>query len=317
MEAVNKHGRKEKTMPNDENLNISLSCPMDYDKLIKQIELLSERHPDLQIGYIGATILDKAIPVLSLGNPNASKSVVYLGGLGAGDNVISAVLLRFVSDYFAFLQSGRRLYSVNLPYLSERRRIHVIPMLNCDGCTIRLNGCGENILKDRLLAMNNGEESFGAWCSNARGVDLRCNFPFGFQNRGADSGGRCGYSGTSPESEPETASLCNHLRINREPSLLLNFHMDNNDLTYPCQANPDNPIPRVRTVGRLLSRMSSTAMGKKAECMGTVEDWFLNEFRQPAFSLGCRYPDLENIADDSLKIYAYLREALFCAPLLV
>ena len=311
-------------MNKDETYPSCMNGSMDYDRLIQIIEQTAERYPDLEVGYIGATILDKAIPVLSLGNQRASKSVVYLGGIGAGDSVISAVLLRFVWDYLDFLKSGRRMYSVNLPYLFERRRIVVIPMLNCDGCSIRFNGCGEHLLKERLLSMNNGEEAFGEWYSNARGVDLRCNFSVGFQNRrtvslrdGTDSGGRHGYGGTAPESEPETASMCNYIRMNRGTSLLLNLHMDDNWLTYPGQENSDGAVPRIRTVGRLLSRMSSTAAMKKAEAMGTVEDWFAEEFRQSAFSVGCRYPDLENTQDDYIKIYAYLRELLFSAPLLV
>ncbi len=312
------------TMNKDENLNANLTGHMDYDKLIKQTELLSERYPQIEISYIGATILDRAIPVLSLGNPNASKSVMYLGGLSGGDCVTSALLFRFAADYFNFLQTGRRMYNVNLPYLFERRRIHIIPMLNCDGCTIRINGCGESLLKDRLLSMNNADPSFGSWQANARGVDLRYNFSAGFHNHkaesaaeGTDFGGRWGYGGTAPESEPETASLCNHLRISLGTSLLISFHMDNNALTYPYLENPETPIPRVRTVGRLLSRMSCTTPEKKTEAKGTVEDWFTNEFRRPAFSVGCRYPETENTLDDSVKIYAYLRETLFCAPLLV
>jgi len=311
-------------MNKEDTFSAALGGQMDYEKMTEYIELLSERYPEMQVGYIGATILDKAIPVLTLGNPKASKSVMYLGGVGAGDSVTTAMLLRFVGDYFGFLQSGRRMYSVNLPYLFERRRIHIIPMLNCDGCNIRVHGCGENLLRDRLLSMNGGEESFGAWCSNARGVDLRRNYSVGFNNYkteairgGMDSGGREGYCGTAPESEPESACLCNHLRINGTVSLLVNFSMDDNSLTYPCQDTPEGAVPRIRTVGRLLSRMSNTVPQKKTEPMGTAEDWFANEFRQPAFSLGCRYPDLENAPDDYIKIYAYLRETLFCAPLLV
>ncbi len=320
--AINKE--RKSAMNKTETISACLSGHMDYDRLIQTVELLSDRYSDLNLAYLGATILDKAIPVLTLGNPKASKSVVLLGGVGAGDSVISAVLLRFVNDYFEFLKNGRRLYSVNLPYLFERRRICVIPMLNCDGCTIRINGSGEHLLKDRLLSMNNGDSSFGSWFSNARGVDLRCNFSCGFHNhkadaiqKGTDSGGRHGYGGTSPESEPETASLCNYIRMNYGTSLLLRLHMDDNAMTYPCAENPESPVPRVRTVGRLLSRMASVQGKKKADPDGSAEDWFTNEFRQPGFSIGCRYPDLENTPDDYIKIYAYLRETLFCAPLLV
>lgn len=298
---------------------IDFSTHVDYSKLMEYIGILSERYPELEVGYLGATILDKAIPVLSLGNPRASKSILYVGGIGAGDYTVTPVLLRFVNDYFEFLKNGRRMYSVNLPYLYERRRICVVPMLNCDGCTIRLNGCGENLLKDRLLSMNGQESSFGNWCANARGVDLRYNFSSGFNNHkaesiknGTDSGGPAGYGGTAPESEPETASFCNYIRMYNGISMLLHLHMDGNNLT--CT---ENSVPRSRTLGRLISRMSGTVVKNSTEPVGAVQDWYVNELGQPAFSLGCQYKGLEDSPDDYIKIYAFLREVLFSAPLLL
>lgn len=297
---------------------IDFSAHADYDRLTEYIGILSERYPELEVGYLGATILDKAIPVLSLGNPRASKSILYIGGISGGDYTVTSVLLRFVNDYFEFLKNGRRMYSVNLPYLYEHRRICVVPMLNCDGCTIRLNGCGENILKDRLLSMNRQSTSFNQWCANARGVDLRHNFSSGFNNykaeslkNGTDAGGRAGYGGTAPESEPETASLCNYIRMYNGISMLLHLHMDDNALS--CGA----AVPRSRTLGRLISRMSGAAVKNPTEETGTIQDWYTNELHHPAFSLGCRYPGLEGSPDDYIKIYAFLREVLFSAPLLI
>lgn len=301
---------------------IDFSSPLDYSRLISHIETLSSRYPELETGYIGATILDNAIPVLSLGNPRASKSIIYIGGIGAGDYITSAVLLRFVNDYFEFLKNSRRIYSVNLPYLFEHRRICVIPMLNCDGCTINLNGCGESILKDRLLSMNEKEQSFSSWQSNARGVDLRHNFSAGFSNakiesqkNGIDYGCGEGYFGTSPESEPETASLCNYIRMYNGISLLINLHMGDNTLSFSSAEN----IARSRTLGRLISRMGGVTMRGSDTVQGTVHDWYSSELHQPAFSLGCGYTsaNLNGSPEDYLKIYAFVREILFSAPLLV
>lgn len=296
---------------------------MDYAKLTDAVDALTKRYPELTTGYIGATILDKAIPILYLGNPNASRCIFYVGSIGAGDARTAAVLLRFVNDYFEFLRSGRRMYSVNLPYLHENRRICIIPMLNCDGCTIRENGSGDSILKDRLLAMNGLNPDFGQWDANARGVDLRYNFTPGFGNAScaADTGGPSGYSGTAPESEPETASLCHCIRMVRNPSLLLHLHMDDNSLSCHTATRSTSgntaPVPRTRTLSRLIARMSGMTPKHRTEWEGTVSDWYTDEWNGPAFSLGCRYPGVGDSSDDYIKIYAFLREVLFSAPLLV
>ncbi len=310
-------------MKNDSTTNaiLNFSAPFTYDKLMEYITALTERYPALVSGYIGTTILNKAIPILTLGNPHASKSVFYITGIGAGDSVLSAVLLRFVNDYYEYLKGGRRLYSVNLPYLAEHRQIFVLPMLNCDGCTIRLSGCGENILKERLLSMNGGKSDFSQWESNARGVDLRHNFSSGFQFHSPKSGGSpSGYSGTSPESEPETASLCSYLRMHNGSDLLLTLHMDQpagmGGKDTPA-VTPSQGLPRSRTLGRLISRMSGAPLQAAPEASGTIQDWYGREMEKPAFSLGCRYSGLENQPDDYMKIYAYLRELLFSVPLLV
>jgi len=296
---------------------------LDYEKMMQYIGVLSERYDDLNVSYIGATILDKAIPVLNLGNPRASKSILYVGGVGGADGAVSAVLLRFVNEYFEFLKNGRRMYSVSLPYLFENRRICVVPMLNCDGCTIYRNGCGDSILRDRLLGMN-GSEDFSEWYANARGVDLRRNFSAGFQvykgeaaKKGVDIGGREGYCGTSPESEPETASLCNYIRMHNGTSMMLHLHMDDNRLTIPTFEEAEAIVPRSRTLARLLSHMSGTETERKSKPDATPVDWYITEYCRPAFALGCKYPDTDGSSDDYIKIYALIREVLFSAPLLV
>lgn len=297
---------------------VDFSAPMDYDALTEYIRILSERYPRLECGGIGATVAGRSIPVLSLGNPQAAKSVLYVGGVGAGDYPVAAVLLRFVNDYFEFLQSGRRMYSVSLPYLYERRRIYVVPMLNCDGCSLRLNDGDPRLpesFRERLVRMNGGSESFSGWEANARGVDLRRNFPVGKAGRqesGEEDGASAGYSGIAPESEPETAALCNAVRIYGDVAITLRLHMDDDALL--CVAG-DPPVPRARTLGRLLSRMSGVALREAEEADGATE-WYAEEFRRPAFSIGCRYRGLEDSPDDYIKIYAFLKETLFSAPLL-
>lgn len=299
---------------------LDFSSCLDYDSLLDAVETLAERYPALTVRYLGATILSRAIPVLILGKQDArtdpQRSVLYLGGMGAGDSAAAPVLLRFVNDYFEFLQKGRRLYSVNLPYLFDRRRIYVIPMLNCDGCTIRQKGAGSHLLRERLLSMNTGSADFSQWEANARGVDLRHNFFPGFHrfraSSGVSSGAPSGYVGTSPESEPETASLCGFLRLCGGMELLLRLHHEGNELAYRTGVEG---VPRNRTVGRMIARMSGAQIRYLEEASGTVTDWFTEEFRKPAFSLGCLDDSLG--PDGYLQTYALLREVLFSLPLLI
>lgn len=292
----------------------------DYRTLTEILGELAVRHPSLEVSGLGTSVLDRPIPVVTIGRDPHSRSILYLGGIHPTDVMTPAVLLRFVSDYAAALENGSRLYNVSLPYLYENRTIRIIPMLNPDGYEIRRHGAAEEVVRDRILKQN-GSGDFLAWRGNARGVDLWRNFTE-CPEEIDDEEEICprGTAGLSPESEPETAALCNFLRIMDETAAVLSLHMDGNRLRY---FTGDHYPSRSRTLARLLARMTGCSTEPlpqaPSDSGGSLTDWFIRECGRPAFEFGCLTD--ETIAPDNPEdyrtIYAAFREALFSAPLMI
>ncbi len=292
----------------------------DYRTLTEILGELAVRHPSLEVSGLGTSVLDRPIPVVTIGHDPHSRSILYLGGIHPTDVMTPAVLLRFVSDYADALENGGRLYNVSLPYLYESRTIRVIPMLNPDGYEIRRYGAAEEVVRDRLLKQN-GSGDFRTWRGNARGVDLWRNFTE-CPEKITDDEEICpqGTAGLSPGSEPEISALCNFLRIMDETAAVLSLHMDGNRLRY---FTGDHYPARSRTLARLLARMTGCSPEPlpqvPADSGGSLTDWFIRECGRPAFEFGCLTDEtiVPDNPEDYRTIYAAFREALFSAPLMI
>ena len=292
----------------------------DYRILTEILGELAVRHPFLEVSSLGTSVLDRPIPVVTLGRDPHSRSILYLGGIHPTDVMTPAALLRFVGEYADALETGKRLYNVSLPYLYENRTIRVVPMLNPDGYEIRRYGAADEVVRDRLLKQNGGG-NFSNWRGNARGVDLWRNFTECPETI-TDDETVCppGTAGLSPESEPETSALCNYLRIMDGTAAVLSFHMDGNRLR---SFSGDYSPTRSRTLARLLSRMTGCPTEPvpqtPSESGGSLTDWFIREQNRPAFEFGCRTDETVDPAnpEDYRTVYAAFREALFSAPLMI
>lgn len=273
---------------------IKHSSASDYDTLRNYLEYLSLTHSSIVLSNIGKTAEGRAIPVVTLGKKEKSGGAVYVGGMWGCDLVSPAVLLRFICDYADFLESGRRIYGMSMPYLWENRTIHVIPMLNPDGYVIRREGCGKSIICDRLKKL--GDNDFSRWKFNALGRDLTVSF--------ADEG------------IPEIDALINYLNLVADSlDMVIDIGMDTG-IVY--SSGKIVPI-RAKTVARLISRMSGYSLNdSKDGDKKTLVDYVIKTLKKNAYHCGCldEGEDLPMDGEDYIKVYAALREALFSCPLL-
>ncbi len=293
-----------------ETPKINYKRASEYSMLVDYINALSLRYRYVELGSIGSSIMGRSIPVITLGQKKNSPGVLYVGGFNAADILSPAVLLRFIGDYADFLESGKRMYSVSMPYLYENRAIHVIPMLNPDGYVLRREGAAAFPNEERLIDKN-GSTDFSDWKYNARGVDLERSF---FSD--SDSLGSSGVA-----SEPEVDALCRYVKMASvgvlgKINLALSLSPSECGIKYKSERCT---APRSKTIGRLLERMSGCRIDEQcAEEKGFIS-WFLREIGKPAFNFGC-FSDGEVFPEDSeeyVKVYAALREFLFSSPLLI
>lgn len=292
----------------------------DCSALLGCVRYFAEEYPELEIGYMGTSVLGRGIPMIVLGGEGCKKSVLYVAAHHASEHITSAVLLLFVEEYLAALHSRRRVCGICVPRLFENHRIYVIPQLNPDGVEIAINGCSGS-LRERLISMNGGDD-FTHWQANARGVDLNHNYDARFfeykrlePSLGVASPGPSRFSGASPESEPESAALASLLR-RRKLSLrgVLTLHSQGEEIY--C-APRDFLGHRAECTARLVSSVTGykrcTPAGSAS--YGGLTDWCVSSLRLPSFTIECGLGENPLPQSDMLPIYERLRELFFSFPL--
>ncbi len=296
---------------------------LDYGLMMKYIDVFMRRYPFLGVTSLGSSVMGKSIPMITLGK--GDKSVVYVGAHRADEWLTSIILLRFINEYCELYKQKGRMYNNTLDYTYSEKTIHIVPMLNVDGVDYRINGVtNKNILYDRLLRMN-GErgEDFSSWQANGRGVELSLNYNCSFaeykkteSERGIFCGAASGYSGTSPESEPEVGSLCNFLRFNDSVGSVISLGLGDEQIRY---AKGDVMTKKSLSVARSLSRMSGYALASPdvSDATDKLMEWCIRELGVTAFEIKCAEGKKSFSADTMFSIYADMREVLFRLPFLV
>ena len=295
---------------------------LDHAGLMEKLNFLQENHKEMSISYIGESVFGRSIPLVTLGDKMAQKSVLYISTHHASENICTSALLNFIEEYLNAYDRFAQIYQINLRYLFKMRKIYIVPMLNPDGVEYRLNGIKEdNPIKDRILAYN-GSQDFSLWSANGRGVDLNHNYNAYFEeykqierDRGI-SNGRTRYSGEYPESEPEVSSLCNFIRYNiDELEGVLTLHTQGEEIYYKSR---DIVSPRSEHIGKIISRLTgymlSEAKGESA--CGGLTDWFIREYNKPSFTLECGSGENPLPVSQIMGIYSRLKELLFTFPIL-
>ncbi|MBP3495949.1 MAG: M14 family metallocarboxypeptidase [Clostridia bacterium] len=299
-----------------------LENELDYTTLSEKLNELAKRYENISFSYLGASVLGKSIPLITLGDRSATKSVLYVSTHHASENICTSVLLKFIEEYLnAYMRFGQ-ICQINLRYLFKMRKIYIIPMLNPDGVDYRLNGLDDkNPLKDRILAYN-GSDDFSKWNANARGVDLNHNYDAYFneykelEREREIMPGPTKYSGEYPESEPEVMALCNFIRYNSdELDGIITLHSQGEEIYF----SSNGQIPeRSKHLSKIISRMTGYKLSTPQDTAsyGGLSDWFIKEFNKPSFTIECGKGINPLPISETTSIYAKLRELLFTFPIL-
>lgn len=301
---------------------MQFSKELSYSELMDRVNELERSHPELTVSYIGESVFGKTIPLLTLGDRMARKSVLYVSTHHACENICTSVLLNFAEEYLNAYERYAQMYQINLRYLYKMRKIYILPMLNPDGVEYRLNGvCENNPIRDRILAYN-GNDDFTRWSSNGRGVDLNHNYNAYFEEykeiekeRGITNG-RTKYSGEYAESEPETAALANFIRYNSEEiEGIISLHTQGEEIYYKSK---DTAPKRAKHIAEIISRLTGykISQAESESAMGGLTDWFIKEYGKPSFTIECGKGENPLPPNQLMTIYSRLKETLFTFPIL-
>ncbi len=300
---------------------IEFCAPVDYALVCNIVEELARRYDEVELTWQGKSILGRRLPVLKVGR--GRKKVLYIGAHHGMEWITSALLLRFINEYCELLQSGGKVDGLSAGALYEARSIYVVPMLNPDGVEYAIHGIGEdNPLYERAFHMNGQSMDFSRWQANARGVDLNHNYRAGFAEykkieveKEIIGGAPTRYSGSAPESEPETAFLCNFVRFH-DFAMALTLHTQGEEIYYTSGGKS----PRGgEAIGRQLAGLSGYRLCKPEgmASYGGFTDWFVEEYDRPSFTIECGKG--ENPLPFAMfpEMYLRLRKLFFSAPFYV
>lgn len=306
---------------------LDLRFPMDHAAMMTVLEEFLSRYPELSITTVGQSILGRSIPMVRLGASECEGKeehrVLYIGAHHGMEWVTTTLLLRFINEYCELLRSDGMAEGVRVKRVNAACGIYILPMLNPDGVDYAINGVPkDHVLYDRVVRMNGGDD-FSHWQANARGVDLNHNYNAGFAEykkleaeNGIEGGAPTRFSGESPESEPETAYLCNYLRFNEPFGAVLTLHTQGEEIYY---TSGEVVAPESERLGRYLARTCGYALSKPEglAAYGGFTDWFIREFGKPSFTLECGKGSNPLPISDMPMMYLKLRRALFTLPMMV
>ncbi len=226
----------------------------------KKKEIL-ENNREIQHTVIGKSILSKDIDCFKIGEGKIN--VLAVGAHHSLEYISSLALYNFLDFLSENFTRPRTYKGISLDFLLKFASFHIIPTLNPDGVQLHLHGVEKSPLSARQIRLNGGED-FSEWQSNARGVDLNHNYDYDFaeykkiESLNNISQGKTRFSGEYPESEPETRSLANFVRI-LNPDVALSFHTQGREIFSAPKTD------RVERISRALSALTGY---KPSLCQG-------------------------------------------------
>ena len=193
-----------------------------YAEMIGDIRILSRQYSEYcHYRSIGKTVDDRNLWEVTVGNPDAKKSLLVMGALHAREYMTSQLCMKQIEYY---LQNyNKEIRGIKVSKLLNTVNIKFTPMVNPDGVTISQYGL-KRIRNRKLRTSLAKYRPTSRWKSNARGVDLNNNYPITYiANHGKR--GSSGYSGPRSASELETQAIIKWVNENKYKALgIVNYH---------------------------------------------------------------------------------------------
>ncbi|MDD2955518.1 MAG: M14 family zinc carboxypeptidase [Oscillospiraceae bacterium] len=262
------------------------SVPCTPQKVQEFLFSLRRRFPQsLRVFSLGRSAMGREIWAAALGNPRSS--ALFLGSPGAEEDSAVRILLWFCEALAASLHQNVCLAEVETACALESRGVLIVAQPNPDGAAIRLlgqEGCGA--MAERIGALCG--EDYSRWQANARGIDLRRQFPAGWQPPRSTRAKRqplfpspSGFGGYRPFSEPEAGALA-ALAFDRRIRHLLCLRAGGETIRFCTAAGA---LERSRLMASLLGACAGYRVSARPVEPGGPAAWFIDGLRRPAFEI--------------------------------
>ena len=204
-----------------------------YNEMKKDIVLLTKKYGEYLSYEVGGKSWDnRNLYVLTLGNPNAKKTVIVQASIHGREYMTAQLVMKQVEFYCRNYYTGTY-KGTYFSELFEKVCFKIVPMSNPDGVSI--SQFGASAIRNAKLRANiqrmcrkygRGSRSYYTrWKANARGIDLNRNFDQYWKLLSTSIHAPCasGFKGYSPVSEKESKLLV-QLANKEKPSAVLSYH---------------------------------------------------------------------------------------------
>jgi g-D-glutamyl-meso-diaminopimelate peptidase len=257
--------------------------PYDYAALVSDISRLVEIYPFLRQRAIGDSVMEKAIPELTVGR--GGKRVHVNGSFHANEWITTPILMRFLNHYLLSLTNMTPIRGrMTMPFY-EQAFLSMVPMVNPDGVDLVINGLpSEEPYRSQVLEINQGSTNFSGWKANIRGVDLNDQFPALWEieaERRPSQPSPRDYPGPRPLSEPESQAMANLTRQS-DFDRVLAFHTQGEVIYWGFLGL--EPPESERLVNEF-ARVSGYRPIRYVDSYAGYKDWFIYEWQRPGFTM--------------------------------
>lgn len=240
----------------NQTLSNPIVNPVDkysYTQMVNDISALASRYPGkVTVKSIGKSADGRDIYDVIVGNPNASKKILFQGAIHAREYIVVPLMMQQIEYLAAGFANNGTYMTQPLSNVLGQVAFHFVPMLNPDGVTI--SQMGESGIQSAELRQTmqaayaadkassrttvSYEEYMRRWKANARGVDLNYNFAANWEgiNVSLTHPSANGYKGTNPLSEPESQAIANLIQ-GTGFNAVINYHAMGNVIYWDTQNN--------------------------------------------------------------------------------
>lgn len=284
----------------------------------KFINSLKEKYPFIRCGVLSKSFCGRDIEYIRIGKAN--EQALFVGGFHGMEWLTSLLLLIFCETLCISISQDKKLLGVGMRSFLEKKGLFIIPCINPDGTEISIHG-GDSAKAYKNLVLDVSKGDTSRWQANARGVDLNHNFDASWKdlNKRERKAGIVGpsptrYGGVKPESEVETQVLTNLCRkVNFRHAIA--FHSQGEEIYWNYKDyTPKDSFFMANVMGKTSGYKVSEPEGLAVG--GGFKDWFIKEFKRPAFTFEIGKGKNPLPIDDIVDIYKKLEKTLIFSTIM-
>ena len=261
------------------------------DVLYYVIHGLSARFPYIAIETAGHSVMGKPLYACRIGT--GKKQVFYNGTHHANEWIVTPVLLQFLEQYAAALNTGSTIGGADASALYQDTTLYMMPMVDPDGVDLvtgALNS-GRYYQQASAIARDYPQISFpDGWKANIDGIDLNLQYPAGWEqareikfSQGFVSPAPRDYVGAAPLEAPESRAVY-EFTLRHNFLLTLSYHTQGKVIYWKYL---DYEPLNAEEIGRAFAEVSGYELAETpyASSFAGYKDWFIAQYVRPGYTI--------------------------------